>query len=141
MFWTKNKNGRNNQADNSQDAKGKDTGDCAACRTTSASVGDGESLAQQPVSAGSAQRASHAQRPSSINKDRNNLKWFIFYRSFADALDGLPDATRLRFYDAMIAYSFRGEEAQFQGFERNLWVLIRTRLDLNIEKATKYNGK
>lgn len=56
-------------------------------------------------------------------------------------MNGLPDASRHRLYDAMVNYAFYGITPQFEGFERNLWTLIKTRLDLNAYKATEKISK
>lgn len=56
-------------------------------------------------------------------------------------MNGLSDASRLRLYDAMVNYAFYGISPQFKGFESNLWILIKTRLDLNAYKATEKTNK
>ncbi len=59
---------------------------------------------------------------------------FAFFRSFRDALEGFNDASRLMFYEALMAYAFDGTEPDF-GDERALtmaWRLAKPNVDSSI---------
>lgn len=134
--------GRNRKANDTQPTGEQESASCAAGGTASADMGDGSPVAQQPLLARTPQGTPTPQRPRSADCRRpTKLKWFLFYRSFADAMNGLSDASRLRLYDAMVNYAFYGISPQFKGFENNLWILIKTRLDLNAYKATEKTNK
>ena len=135
-------NGRNRKANDTATAIAAQSANCAAGGTASADMGNGSSVAQQPVPARAPQGTQTTQRPRSADcRKPTKLKWFLFYRSFADAMNGLPDASRHRLYDAMVNYAFHGITPQFEGLERSLWTLIKTRLDLNAYKATEKISK
>ncbi len=136
------KNGRNCKADNTANAGAADTAGRPTAGTAPTDMDNGEGIAQQPLRERTAKGASSAQRQGSTDcKQPTRLKWFIFYRSFSDAMEGLSDESRLRLYDAMAAYSFYGIVPQLDGYEKNLWTLIRTRLDLNAAKAIEKSNK
>ena len=68
---------------------------------------------------------------------------FIFYRSFMQALDGIPDADRLALYDAVVHYALLDEEPSFeQGYCFSIFSLIRPQLDANRQRydAGKASG-
>lgn len=57
---------------------------------------------------------------------------FSFYRSFDEAARDLPDADRLRLYDAMSDYVFRGIVPDFDGVMGIVWKLVRPNLDSSV---------
>ena len=56
---------------------------------------------------------------------------FVFYRSFAEAIEILDDETRLKCYDAIVAYGIHGEEPELDGFSRTVFTLVKPQLDAN----------
>lgn len=63
----------------------------------------------------------------------------VFYKSFYESLNGLPDDIRLKMLDAIIGYALNGTEPQLEGFGENLFALIRPQLDANAKR--RENGK
>lgn len=60
---------------------------------------------------------------------------FIFYRSFRDALDDLPDDVRGRLYKAIADYALDQIEPNFPiGVESAVWKLIEPQLKANMKK-------
>lgn len=73
----------------------------------------------------------------------NEMTGFIFYRSFMQALDGIPDADRLALYDAVVHYALQDKEPTFeQGYCSSIFSLIRPQLDANRQRydAGKASG-
>ncbi len=56
---------------------------------------------------------------------------FIFYKSFFEAIKGLPDNERLEMYDGIIKYAINGEKIFLDGFKNQLFCLIKPQLDAN----------
>lgn len=56
---------------------------------------------------------------------------FIFYRSFAEALEGLSDKDRLAILDAIIAKSLYFEDKPLKGIQKNLFTLIAPQIEAN----------
>lgn len=56
---------------------------------------------------------------------------FVFYRSFFEALEGLPVESYARLCTAIVTYGLNGEVASLEGIERNLFALIRPQIDAN----------
>lgn len=56
---------------------------------------------------------------------------FIFYRSFAEALEGLSDKDRLAILDAIIAKSLYFEDKELKGIQKNLFSLIKPQIEAN----------
>ena len=56
---------------------------------------------------------------------------FIFYASFDEALRELPDDARLKVYDAIFEYAFRGTVKVLKGVEKAIFALIRPQMDAN----------
>jgi hypothetical protein len=59
---------------------------------------------------------------------------FIFYKSFADAIDDLPDNEQLLLYKAIKEFSLNGIEIDLQGQAKTLWKLIKPQLIANNKK-------
>ena len=59
---------------------------------------------------------------------------FIFYKSFADAIDDLPDNEQLLLYKAIKEFSLNGTEIDLQGQAKTLWKLIKPQLIANNKK-------
>lgn len=64
---------------------------------------------------------------------------FIFYRSFAEALEKLNQKSRLRCYDAIVAYALNGIEQDLDGIESAIFMLIKPQIDANNKRFE--NGK
>lgn len=60
---------------------------------------------------------------------------FSFFESFGEAAAVLPDEQRLAFYDALVAYAFRGEEPDFDGILKVAWALARPNIDSSIKRS------
>jgi len=56
---------------------------------------------------------------------------FIFYRSFAEAIDDLPDQEQLALYRAIKEYSLNETEIELEGQAKTLWKLIKPQLSAN----------
>lgn len=67
----------------------------------------------------------------SYKKMEKQRESFIFYRSFAEALDGLSDKDRLAILDAIIAKSLYFEEKPLKGIQKNLFALIAPQIEAN----------
>lgn len=59
---------------------------------------------------------------------------FIFYRSYAEALQELSDKQRLSVMDAIVAFALRGEEIQLKGIEKAIFTLIKPQLVANNQR-------
>lgn len=59
---------------------------------------------------------------------------FIFYRSFYEAMEGLPDGDRLALYDAIVKLALDGEKASLPSSVRGLFILIVPQIEANIRK-------
>lgn len=59
---------------------------------------------------------------------------FIFYRSFKESIDDLPDADKLVMYEAITDYSLDMKEPELTGFPKALFSLIRPFLDANTQR-------
>jgi hypothetical protein len=56
---------------------------------------------------------------------------FIFYRSFYEALQDLPDQQRLEIYDAICNFSLNFQECELQGISSTIFKLIKPQLEAN----------
>ena len=56
-----------------------------------------------------------------MNKDS-----FVFYRSFAEAIDDLPDQEQLMLYRAIKEYALNGNEPELTGLELATWGQMKT---------------
>lgn len=64
---------------------------------------------------------------------------FIFYRSFYDALQEIPERERLKVYDAICALAFYGGEKELRGIAKASFMLIKPQILANAERYK--NGK
>ncbi|MBD5371192.1 MAG: hypothetical protein HDR80_08625 [Bacteroides sp.] len=65
---------------------------------------------------------------------------FIFYRSFYEAIEGLPDNIRLEVFTAITEYALYGKQPEnLKPFARGMFTLIKPNLDTNT--ARYENGK
>lgn len=64
---------------------------------------------------------------------------FVFYKSFAEAIQNLSKSDRLRIYDGIVIYALYGEEPQLTGAAAGMFSLIKPQLDANNRKYE--NGK
>ena len=56
---------------------------------------------------------------------------FIFYRSFYEALQDLPNQQRLEIYDAISNFSLNFQECKLQGISSTIFKLIKPQLEAN----------
>lgn len=64
---------------------------------------------------------------------------FVFYRSFAEAIRCLPDAERVKVYDAICDYALEGKETEEGGVVSAMLCLVKPQIDANNKRYT--NGK
>lgn len=64
----------------------------------------------------------------------NKRDSFVFYRSYAQSVEGLPDKDRLAVFDAIIKKSLDFEELELEGIQKNLFALIRPQIEANNKK-------
>lgn len=73
-----------------------------------------------------------------MNKNDNKMREsFIFYRSWADAIDTLSDKEQLQIYRAIIGYALDGEEPNIDKMSRTsraMWALIKPQIYSNIKR-------
>jgi hypothetical protein len=68
----------------------------------------------------------------------------IFYRSFYEAINELPDLNKLEVYTAIFEYSFNFNEIELSGLSKTIFTLIKPQLEANkkrFENGTKAKGK
>jgi hypothetical protein len=56
---------------------------------------------------------------------------FVFYRSFAEAIDDLPDEQQLIVYRAIKEYALNRVEIELNGVAKSFWKLIKPQLEAN----------
>lgn len=56
---------------------------------------------------------------------------FVFYRSFAEAIEGLSDELRLKCFDALIAYGIHGIESDLEGIPNIIFTMAKPQIDAN----------
>jgi hypothetical protein len=56
---------------------------------------------------------------------------FIFYRSFAEAIDDLPDEEQLKIYKAIKEYALNEHEVELAGIAKSFWKLIKPQIAAN----------
>ncbi len=67
-------------------------------------------------------------------KQKISRKSCIFYRSFYEAIKGLPKDSQLKLYQSIFRYSLDFVEPNLEGLELLVWTLIKPQLDANINK-------
>ena len=60
--------------------------------------------------------------------------WFIFYRSFREAIQDLPKKNKLDLYEAITEYCFNQKEKNLTGFSKTIFWLIKPQLEANNRK-------
>jgi hypothetical protein len=68
----------------------------------------------------------------------------IFYRSFYEAINELPDLNKLEVYTAIFEYSFNFNEIELSGLSKTIFTLIKPQLEANkkrFENGTKPKSK
>jgi len=60
-----------------------------------------------------------------------NRDSFIFYRSFYEAINELPDKEQLEIYKAISDYSLNFNEPKLEGISKTIFILIKPQLDAN----------
>lgn len=58
----------------------------------------------------------------------------IFYRSFFESINELPDANKLEIYNAIFSYSLNFNEPVLTGLSKSIFTLIKPQLDANIKR-------
>lgn len=56
---------------------------------------------------------------------------FVFYRSFAEAIEGLSDELRLKCFDALITYGIHGTESDLEGIPNIIFTMAKPQIDAN----------
>jgi len=64
---------------------------------------------------------------------------FVFYRSFAEAIEELDEDLRLKCFDAIVAYGIHGKETKLDGIPKLIFTMAKPQLDANNKKYV--NGK
>ena len=59
---------------------------------------------------------------------------FVFYKSWADAIDCLPEAEQVRAYRGIVRYACTGEEPEFSGVTAIIFTLARPIIDANTKR-------
>lgn len=63
----------------------------------------------------------------------------VFYRSFYEAIKGLPDAELVKSFKAIMEYALNDIEPEGDGIERTVFLLTKPQIDSNNQKYE--NGK
>lgn len=58
----------------------------------------------------------------------------IFYRSFYESINELPDINKLEIYNAIFSYSLNFIELELTGLSKSIFTLIKPQLDANIKR-------
>ena len=64
---------------------------------------------------------------------------FIFYRSFYEAIDEIPENNQAEVYRAIMSYALNQEEYELSGISKAIFSLVKPQLDANYRKYE--NGK
>jgi len=59
---------------------------------------------------------------------------FIFYRSFFEAIDNLPQENQTNIYKAIAEFSLNNKEIELNGVEKTVFILIKPQLEANNKK-------
>lgn len=59
---------------------------------------------------------------------------FVFYKSFADAIDLLPEHEQVGAYRAIVRYALTGEEPQIDGMAQIVFTMARPQIDANTKR-------
>jgi len=68
-----------------------------------------------------------------------NRDSMIFYRSFYEAISGLPKEDQADIYNAILSYGLNFNEPKLDGVSKTVWTLIKPQIDANIKRYI--NGK
>jgi hypothetical protein len=63
----------------------------------------------------------------------------IFYRSFYESINELPDINKLEIYNAIFSYSLNFIELELTGLSKSIFTLIKPQLDANIKRFNNGN--
>lgn len=68
---------------------------------------------------------------------------FVFYKSFIEAAEELPEERRWNFIKGIAEYAFDGKDPEFTGLEKMAFIIIRRSMDSSYKryKASVENGK
>ena len=64
----------------------------------------------------------------------------IFYRSFYESINELPDNNKLEIYNAIFSYSLNFIEPELTGLSKSIFTLIKPQLDANIKRFNNGNA-
>lgn len=64
---------------------------------------------------------------------------FVFYRSFADAIAGLPSEEYKKVMQAIIGYALDGTEPTTGGIEYTVFCLVKPQIDANNKRCWRRN--
>jgi hypothetical protein len=64
----------------------------------------------------------------------------IFYRSFYESINELPDTNKLEIYNAIFSYSLNFIEPELTGLSKSIFTLIKPQLDANIKRFNNGNA-
>jgi len=59
---------------------------------------------------------------------------FIFYRSFFEAINELPDTNKAELFTAICDYALNFKDPELLGISKTVWILIKPNLDANIKR-------
>ncbi len=74
--------------------------------------------------------------------EATDLKGFVFYRSFYEALKGLPEELRGRVVDGVCSYAFEGVEPSGDPLVQSLFLLMKPNVDASVKRyqSARQNG-
>ena len=62
------------------------------------------------------------------------MEGFVFYRSFRDAIETLPDGQKLEAYQAIINYGIDGTEPAEPGIIQAIFMMAKPQIDANAKR-------
>jgi hypothetical protein len=66
-------------------------------------------------------------------------KWFVFYKSFLEVMDWLPDDIQLQLYRKIATYWIRGEEIKTESISTWFFILMKPQIDANNERYSNWS--
>jgi hypothetical protein len=66
-------------------------------------------------------------------------EWFVFYRSFWEAINELPEKNQLEIYKAISDYSFTLKEPELSWLSKTIWILIKPQIEANNRKFLNWS--
>ena len=65
---------------------------------------------------------------------------FIFYPSFYEALEGLPDDSYIRLSKCIISFGITGQASELRGFEKNIFAAVKPQIEAGKAEKEASNG-